>query len=146
LLHYHPLLPPVNQNTTPPPIHYDGQAHQETSLSRSSLHDPSRRGTSIVQNGSIITIYHATAHISTLQEPTTDSFTVFPNLPAEIRLKVWRKASDRSVIIDLWTEYRKCEITNAIFYHQYYGTKLADTYSRVLQTNRESRDEVSMHS
>ena len=68
------------------------------------------------------------------------------NLPAEIRLKVWRKASDRSVIIDLWTEYRKCEITNVIFYHQYYATKLADTYSRVLQVNRESRDEVSIHS
>ena len=83
---------------------------------------------------------------SALQDPTIDSFTVFPNLPAEIRLKVWRKASDRSVIIDLWTEYRKCEITNVIFYHQYYATKLADTYSRVLQVNRESRDEVSIHS
>jgi N-acetyl-gamma-glutamylphosphate reductase len=67
-------------------------------------------------------------------------FAVFPNLPAEICLTIWNKAlSNSNLIIDLWTEFRRCENTDAIFYHQYYGTKLTDTHSRVLEVTRESR-------
>jgi hypothetical protein len=79
---------------------------------------------------------------TTIEKTNTDGlFTCFPNLPAEIRLKIWGKANDIGLIIDLWTEYRKCEVANAGLYHQHYGSKLTDTYSRV-RVNRESRDEV----
>lgn len=77
----------------------------------------------------------------TFHKPLTE-FTFFPNLPTEIRLKIWDLASDTSLIIDIWTEYRRCENNDSIFYHQHYGTKLTNTHSRVLHANRESREEV----
>jgi hypothetical protein len=80
------------------------------------------------------------------KEPDVEgSFTIFGELPVEIRLKIWKFASNQGLIIDLWSQHHQCHIeNNGSFYHQRYFTHFTDTLCRVLGADRESREEVRL--
>jgi len=74
------------------------------------------------------------------------TFEKFPELPTEIRLKIWGHACHQPRNVDLWTSFLKCEIDNTIFYTQYYESKLTRTPPpKILQINQEARAEGLKH-
>ena len=64
---------------------------------------------------------------------TDQTFYRFPDLPAEIRLKIWAHAANSCPrIIDLWTDFRRCERANTMFFCQVYFIELATLTPPVL--------------
>jgi hypothetical protein len=74
-------------------------------------------------------------------------FTIFSRLPIEIRLKIWAFASNQSPrTIDIWTDFKRCEIENTIFYTQWYSSSLAlITHPPILSVSKEAREEALKH-
>jgi hypothetical protein len=74
-------------------------------------------------------------------------FTIFSRLPIEIRLKIWAVASNQSPrTIDIWTDFKRCEIENTIFYTQWYSSSLAlITPPAILSVSKEAREEALKH-
>lgn len=74
-------------------------------------------------------------------------FTVFSRLPIEIRLKIWAVASNQSPrTIDIWTDFKRCEIENTIFYTQWYSSSLAlINPPPILSVSKEAREEALKH-
>jgi hypothetical protein len=53
-------------------------------------------------------------------------FTIFPLLPPELRNKIWYHAANQEPrSLDLWTDFKHCEIDNTIFYVQRYDCELS---------------------
>jgi len=74
---------------------------------------------------------------------TTTAFTKFPDLPPEIRLKIWSHACHVPRNVAVSTEFKRCEIEDTIFYTQLYKSRLAasvQSYPALLATNQESRE------
>jgi hypothetical protein len=74
-------------------------------------------------------------------------FTLFPKLPPELRNKIWAAASNQEPrTLDIWTDFKRCEVGNSTFYTQWYSTELAKPpLPAVLKTSRESRAEAKKH-
>ncbi|KAH6718321.1 hypothetical protein BKA61DRAFT_599468 [Leptodontidium sp. MPI-SDFR-AT-0119] len=61
----------------------------------------------------------------TASSPLT-AFTKFPSLPAELQLKIFRTISNSTPrTLDIWTDFKKFEEDNTIFYVQYYTSELS---------------------
>lgn len=70
-------------------------------------------------------------------------FTKFPDLPVEIRLKIWSQACCIPRTIDVWTDFVRCEVNNTIFYCQQYLVELAPLPPpHILAVSREAREEA----
>lgn len=74
-------------------------------------------------------------------------FTVFPKLPPELRNKVWYHAANQEGrIIDIWTDFKRCEIENTTFYTQSYECELSTRPPPpIFRVCTESRNEALKH-
>jgi hypothetical protein len=75
-----------------------------------------------------------------------DIFSKFPDLPTEIRLKIWALSCTISRNVDLWSDFRRKEVENTIFYTQLYDSRLTNiTPSAILHVSQESRQKALSH-
>ncbi|KAH7311113.1 hypothetical protein BKA65DRAFT_518605 [Rhexocercosporidium sp. MPI-PUGE-AT-0058] len=53
-------------------------------------------------------------------------FAKFPSLPTELQLKIFRTFSNSNPrTLDIWTDWKKCDENNTVFYVQYYSSELS---------------------
>ncbi|CZT48539.1 uncharacterized protein RSE6_09249 [Rhynchosporium secalis] len=73
------------------------------------------------------------------------AFTRFPSLPIELRLKIFRTASNSSPqVLDLWSDFQKRKIGDQDFYVQHYASNLCPTSRTppvLLSVSRAARSE-----
>ncbi len=70
-------------------------------------------------------------HIPSSSHPAV--FTRFSDLPTELQLKIWRTAAYSTPrAIDLWSDFKKCEQRNVIYYFQHYTTDLSCPFPPIL--------------
>ncbi|KUJ08240.1 uncharacterized protein LY89DRAFT_691133 [Mollisia scopiformis] len=74
-------------------------------------------------------------------------FSPFPRLPPELRNKIWgHVANQEPRALDLWTDFKRCEIANTIFYTQAYECELSHRPPPpIFRVNSESRKEALKH-
>jgi hypothetical protein len=74
-------------------------------------------------------------------------FTLFSHLPPELRNRIWAFAANQEPrTLDIWTDFKRCEVGNSIFYTQCYSTELSKPpLPSILQTCGESRREGKKH-
>ncbi|KAE8446493.1 hypothetical protein EG329_011956 [Mollisiaceae sp. DMI_Dod_QoI] len=75
------------------------------------------------------------------------SFPIFRDLPSELRLKIWALAANASPrTLDIWTDFKRCEIGNTIFYTQAYHCEISNTTPPpILRVSSEARSEAQKH-
>ncbi|CZR63604.1 uncharacterized protein PAC_13501 [Phialocephala subalpina] len=75
------------------------------------------------------------------------SFTIFPRLPLELRLKIWgHVANSQPRTLDIWTDFKRCEVENTTFYTQAYQCELSNiTPPPIFRVNHEARTEALKH-
>lgn len=71
-------------------------------------------------------------------------FTIFPQFPPELRNKIWAHAAHQEPrTIDLWTDFKRCEIDNTMFYTQSYECELSNRPPPpIFRASSESRREA----
>ncbi|KAG4444028.1 hypothetical protein IFR05_000488 [Cadophora sp. M221] len=72
------------------------------------------------------------------------AFPKFSSLPTELQLKIFRTFSNSTPrTLDIWTDFKKCEEDNTIFYVQYYTSELSLPISPpvLLSVSRAARSE-----
>ncbi|KAE9365608.1 hypothetical protein N431DRAFT_431036 [Stipitochalara longipes BDJ] len=74
-------------------------------------------------------------------------FTIFKKLPPELRNKIWAFASNNEPrILDIWSDFLRCEVGNSVFFTQKYTTELSKPkVPSLLRTSQESRAEALKH-
>ncbi|KAF8858695.1 hypothetical protein BDZ45DRAFT_689883 [Acephala macrosclerotiorum] len=75
------------------------------------------------------------------------SFTIFPRLPLELRLKIWgHVANSQPRTLDIWTDFKRCEVENTTFYTQAYQCELSNIVPPpIFRVNHEARTEALKH-
>jgi hypothetical protein len=73
-------------------------------------------------------------------------FTKFAEFPPEIRINIWAHACNKPRNVDLWSNFRRCEVEKTIFYTQLYESKLTQIPPPpILDASREARIEGLKH-